>query len=860
VSAHIAPVPSLPPPPPSFLAPPPPPPPGFYGATSSGPLPPIPKPPRARVQKKAPLSKEPPTLSGFKKLKTLAVLDIDSFDIVPELQSCVRNSTATLSKLKLSFSDSLATLARKPSADPDPEDSDALDPDDEYQPTPTGSPAQNDDVSGPAKAFRALEMKKVQEAVLGRIFDIEPYPDSKPRRKPRKKEKDDEIKGKPRMKSGQDFVAFMKMATTKFMGELNGTNDFPVPQEVFDIIGIAAQRYIDEAKKLKENQEGNPSGSEASSSNSSQLPDDIAAEVAAKVSMDVAAEVPAQVSTEALAGESPQASSEVSTQPSGPAVSLFGEAATSTKAKEAQRDADPEDINIEEPEEQLSIDPEDPPAGDVLANAPTTTPLESPLSPAPGMAHARTEYGKALANLVAQKATYKALAEELESFESQATVLSKEIQRWRTKNSSVDLRSLAEAESRLLSFTRSVQDMHREISMSDSHVDYVEKTPLSEVDPNRVQAHIQQMGDYLRNTRGMALQSLSIYLVPTKASVLSRAVDLRTLRRLTLLNVGNQAPIWALLHKENKEAPLALRNIFTDNVSAIFLNFVSALEELHELFMLEREARAKPESFAPKTQTTIDHIRRMVLKKHIPTLKRLMIKNLADTAWDVNEKAVMLLCRQGKQLEELACNMSIRAMVCFLPISSSTSLANVWTQHSLMQHVAGLSSLRALHIVQLRNDDTCVWVMRETKRFLIDNVSHYPDLKLEWISIDDDDRVDRLIRVKQANGDDDDGDADADKKDGGDGGNKKKEKKEGKQKAAGGLSSSSSTSLGLDLSLDINALIAAELADAGGESSSDEEDDGFGLIGTKVETVEGMQFCDVDGIKIFKKEIVAGRL
>lgn len=179
-----------------------------------------------------------------------------------------------------------------------------------------------------------------------------------------------------------------------------------------------------------------------------------------------------------------------------------------------------------------------------------------------------------------------------------------------------------------------------------------------------------------------------------------------------------------------------------------------------------------------------------------------------------------------------------------------------------MQHVAGLSSLRALHIVQLRNDDTCVWVMRETKRFLIDNVSHYPDLKLEWISIDDDDRVDRLIRVKQANGDDDDGgDGDADKKDGVDGENKKKEKKkEGKQKAAGGLSSATSTSLGLDLSLDINALLAAELGDAGGESSSDEEDDGFGLNGTKVETVEGMQFCDVDGIKIFKKEIVAGRL
>src|SRR6478609_9939368 len=64
-----------------------------------------------------------------------------------------------------------------------------------------------------------------------------------------------------------------------------------------------------------------------------------------------------------------------------------------------------------------------------------------------------------------------------------------------------------------------------------------------------------------------------------------------------------------------------------------------------------------------------------------------------------------------------------------------------------MQHLAGLVSLRALHIVQLRNDDTCVWVMRETKRFLIDNLSHHPHLKLEWVSIDDDNCVERLIRA-----------------------------------------------------------------------------------------------------------------
>ena len=64
-----------------------------------------------------------------------------------------------------------------------------------------------------------------------------------------------------------------------------------------------------------------------------------------------------------------------------------------------------------------------------------------------------------------------------------------------------------------------------------------------------------------------------------------------------------------------------------------------------------------------------------------------------------------------------------------------------------MQRIGGFVSLRALHIFQLRNEDTCVWVMRETKRFLIDNLSHHPELKLEWISIDDEDRVERIIKL-----------------------------------------------------------------------------------------------------------------
>ncbi|KAL2126664.1 hypothetical protein VTI74DRAFT_434 [Chaetomium olivicolor] len=166
---------------------------------------------------------------------------------------------------------------------------------------------------------------------------------------------------------------------------------------------------------------------------------------------------------------------------------------------------------------------------------------------------------------------------------------------------------------------------------------------------NGIAEHAQsrEMREYLRTTRGPPLESLSIYLIPVKASVLSRAVDLWVLRRLTLLNVGVQAPIWSFLLTKNTNAPLPLREIFTHNVLLTFLKLVNFLKEVHKLFLLERGPKSKPESFAPRRTTTIDHIRRLALKKHPSTLRKLRIKNLADTAWDVNENRSC--CSSGRE-------------------------------------------------------------------------------------------------------------------------------------------------------------------------------------------------------------------
>ena len=180
---------------------------------------------------------------------------------------------------------------------------------------------------------------------------------------------------------------------------------------------------------------------------------------------------------------------------------------------------------------------------------------------------------------------------------------------------------------------------------------------------------------YLRATRGLPLESFSVFFIPLKASVLHRAVNLDCLKQLTLLNVGNQVPIWTMLAKVNRNHPLALRSVFTDHVSLAFLQCMAQLDELHELFMLERPTKNRRESFQNPTSTTINQIRRLVLKKHIGVLKRLMIKDTSNIAdWDIDEKAMILICTRGVALEELALGMNIYAVVsgiCFIGIADS---------------------------------------------------------------------------------------------------------------------------------------------------------------------------------------------
>ncbi|KAI0483127.1 hypothetical protein GGR56DRAFT_623035 [Xylariaceae sp. FL0804] len=718
-------------PPPSLLPPPP-----SYKPTW-----------KPKSLKKAPSPKEPPTVAGFKDLESLSVLDIDNLEVITEIKACVRNSSSTLKKLKLSISDALATQARKPCLDAvEADDSD----EDDFQVVPLPSTTVSFDVSGPAKAFRAQEERKVQESLLGRIFEVEPFVAKKYQVQLEDKKK--QAPEKTQDQSGKGFIDVVEKMSQRLLAQVHGTQKLNTldQQEMLETILKAAKKYVDAQGKPEETTTGIPAkDGEPGSSTSGESLDD-------------------KLSTPAT---------EVSQVGDG----LFK---NNPKSKKSDGEANPEDIDVVAPEEQLSI--ETPEAPEAPSNEEETTAEDTPT---------RTPAGS-----------------------------SKDTRDMAIDDEDAEKR-IIEARRRLDTINRDVADIQHEMNVIEAEMEDANTQEANEVlgESNRDDLR-RRISEYARGTRGIGLHVLSIHLIPIKASVLGRAIDLHVLRRITLLNVGPQAPFWVLMNKENQLKPLQLRKIFTDNVSLQFLQFVSELSCLHELLLLERSPKYKPESLASKTKTTVEQIRKFVLKKHMHTLRHLMIKNEADKAWDMDSKTIQLICRRGRELKELAVIMSMD------------------TIHVFIRHIVGLANLRALHFVFFRHDDACLSVLRETRRFVVDAVSHHPELKLEWVAgVGDDERDrDRALRIIRKPA--------APKKE-----KSAKESKKDEDKGKDISGASSNPVLGG---------VFPTLPTAGWDSpsDSDEDSDDEALPGSKLEIVEGIAFYDVWGVRIFEKEVIAGRL
>ncbi|CAJ2512384.1 Uu.00g053990.m01.CDS01 [Anthostomella pinea] len=752
---------------------------GSYGALAP---PPVHKPSwKPRVSKHT-SSKAPPTIAGFKNLESLSVLDMDNLDIITEIKTCVRDSSSTLRKLSLSFSDALAKQARKPCLDPiEPDESD----EDEFQVVPLPTTV-NYDSSGPAKVFRAQEERKVQESVLGRIFEFEPFTvkrfhvatdgdnegsQSKPKNQP--------------TDNRHTFVQSVEKISLHLINRVHGTKDLNTleQQDMLRTILVAANKYVD-----SENQK---TDARAASSSKEVVPSSTSGD-----SVDDGVATPATEEAQ---------SSETTTSHQG------------SKAKTDDEVTSPEYIDITAPEqEQLVLEMQEDANDEEI-----TVEASSSKTPASSAQVSKSPFGAGLqcagaANRAAQRENLRVLEKTLQLFKKEADRISKVSRETDLSDEDAEPR-IREAQLRLEAINQDVADIQHDMNvieaeMDDADVQSAHLAPRADAkDELR-----RRMNEYARRTRGIGLHALSLHLIPIKASVLGRAIDLHMLKRITLLNVGPQAPFWVLMNKENQLQRLQLRKIFTDNVSLQFLQFVSELESLHELFILERTAKYKPESFAPQSKTTIEQIRRLVLRKHMDSIKRLMIKNEANTAWDIDEKTMKLMCRRGLVLQELAVIMSMR------------------TLHTFIQHIAGLGQLRALQLISFRNDDTCLSVMRETRRFIVDALSHHPELKLEWLAMGDEDRAIRIVRKPNVP-----------KK-------SKKSKGKGKEREVSGL--------GLN---PVASSSTFPILPAGGwDISSDSDDDGDvpSLPRVKLELMEGVAFYDVWGVRIFKKEVMAGRL
>ena len=200
-----------------------------------------------------------------------------------------------------------------------------------------------------------------------------------------------------------------------------------------------------------------------------------------------------------------------------------------------------------------------------------------------------------------------------------------------------------------------------------------EPTPAAEDHAISAISSDEAMQAYIRATHGLQLEELSLEWVPLKASIVARALDLSVLKRITLLEVGPQDAFWTLLVRLQTATHItAFKSIHTDNVSVPLVKFLATFEGLEELFMLERSKKQAPES-EPESTVTISTLRKGALRKHIPTLQRLSLRNERNEQWDVDPRTLRCLALKGAKLKELAFSLNLKTYVRYLILRYTTN-------------------------------------------------------------------------------------------------------------------------------------------------------------------------------------------
>ncbi|CAK7206852.1 hypothetical protein SEUCBS139899_009658 [Sporothrix eucalyptigena] len=394
----------------------------------------------------------------------------------------------------------------------------------------------------------------------------------------------------------------------------------------------------------------------------------------------------------------------------------------------ADRDTLPEDIDVEMPEGQLNLHPHEDPCPsdsdeedaepDVLISGGVRSGKESKVTGAPSQAPSSSEQPTQASNpenSPQQQVTITHdpfLQTQVKLLDALESGLREELMASKRPGYAGRTR-LDELRDMILDLKKQIQGLAADLGGYDAEHANKQKENA---------AANQNVVDFARATRGLALETLSCHQIPVTASVLGKGVDLCCLVNLTLLSVGPQAGIWKLIEKENKTAPggLPLTSVRSDNVTKSLLTCVGKLEKLERLYLLENGPNHHFPTILPKTTVTIKDIRRLVLKKRAAKLSVLSVCNHDDEskAWDMDEDTIWLLAKGAPRLRELAVSM------------------NVPMVNTLIQALLNYKSLEALHIVHLRSEDTCVWVIRAIKEFIVNALHDRPEMKLRYLAVE----------------------------------------------------------------------------------------------------------------------------
>ncbi|KAL9599187.1 MAG: hypothetical protein Q9179_003636 [Wetmoreana sp. 5 TL-2023] len=694
-------------------------------------------------------------LSGFKHLHSLSLLGISSLDYLDEISGCLKSSTASLKSLSLSLSHEMAQRARKTSAAPPPPQDDATSDEDEDEllDPPPPPPAHNPIATAPATTEADVRKEKqAQETILARIFDMEQHNNESKRLERNLVQSTDRPRSKPDprihkiMQDVKAMVEALKSADTK------GSSEDALTREAIKIVHKATADYLT----------GN------SSSKAQKL-------LAGKTAGATSSNPPPSSSASFIAGlpkESPAVGEG------------FGDpfAEEGVGASQGQNDLDPSWLGPFSPENsQLNTDPsavganESSPSWLPLAppnaqNDPSFTGLSSPgiigtptgLSPSTpphpdhhisipdfpetnGVAVTQVPSSNHETTSVSNHNGTETPSLPIDPAPLQSTLFNNELVH---DTLDVDMTHPDEdpteviADQEIISDDEDDKNGDSEVADSPSPrkrvrfeaskraecadnakpaaAQMTELNSFGDTCPEKEQSPEEAMQAWIREKHGYQLEELKLYWIPMRAAILSRALDLAVLRRITLLNVGSQDGFWMILAGfQSRQGLIGLKSIHTDNVSKSFLKFVKTFSGLTELYLHERVKKNQTDVASTQAKITIKDIRQQALRKHLRTLERLMLKNEMDKDWDLDATTIILLSNKGTNLIELAISLGVLNF------------------HHMMQNLSSLKNLQAIHLLAVRGASGGGLPHLEYLNSVVDNLSHYPiQSRIKYVAVD----------------------------------------------------------------------------------------------------------------------------